>query len=612
MRDLDFLSQQRRPIGGFDIRPGMLGPNSMFGPPPGPPHGFEPFNMGIPMIDGPPLNRFGLPMQHLQANQMQGPIQLGFPGPSGHGNRMQNHSAPPAPIGNVPHHQVHLDMEMIGRPSSGAPPLHAQLYSNPVPPPVPLHLNRRSISPPPVPYLHNGMGSGMPGGPSSSSSTSKTPSWMVPGTSGSMPHSGGTKEGKRLNGAEIGIQEREKDLGRERISEGMKLRDGRDREIESDREGDRPYHMQHGLPHRHAPLQLPHQHNHSSTTSGHAGQHHHHSHHHHVHHHHHPPSGPGGPNHQQQSPNGPPPMNGLSGNTGGLSPRPLRDLDSRRPPSGAPMEVIDVPTAQGSKQVIALPMGEMEYRERGRPLGPPPAGPHDRALSSFMMTPSQSASGFPQSPRNAPAASTAPGSIGPSRRGSWTEEQGLPRPGSSSSLGPSSNLPPPNSAGPSSHRHTPLARAAMTPPLPPQRTPMHSPPRSNGIRLPPLSPSAGEGGPMRSPLRAGQALPLSANSPSKLTSPEMAKLRRHSPPPQLSMRSPLMREQLSSGPVNPLGSMNHSTNPRTSSPITIFPPSSHSVPLQRLPPVGSVGSGRHSPALANPPKMNAVPPIDGS
>ena len=51
-RDLDFLDSQRRILVGYDApRPNIMGPGPMFGQPPGLPHAFEGFFMGMPMIE---------------------------------------------------------------------------------------------------------------------------------------------------------------------------------------------------------------------------------------------------------------------------------------------------------------------------------------------------------------------------------------------------------------------------------------------------------------------------------------------------------------------------------------------------------------------------------
>ena len=413
--------------------------------------------------------------------------------------------------------------------------------------------------------------------------------------------------------------------------------------------------MQHGPPPQ-SSFPHPSQHLHPSNSRQshvHGSTHHHHHHHHHQHPHHvvhrHFSNGPG----PSQNPNGPPPPgapapNGVPGN---LSPRTQRELELRRPHSGPPTEVIELNSA-GLKHMIPSPQsswkGEDRDRDRDRPsssdlsrdrdrvrqppqsFGPPPSlgpmGPHERSERSggpFVMTPAQATQlNIPPSPRGMHGPGPNPPGPGVrSRRGSWsTNDDGVPRPSSSSaSMGLSPSGHPSMHPG---HRHSGSTGSQMgggrhpqgSPLMPPQsaRTPLvHSPPRStNGLnRLAPTSPSSSNRL-IRSPVRMSQPLPMPAST--SMQSPKL-KSHRQSPPPPMT-RSPLTRDlpNPSIPPLNP-----PSMTSRTSSPLTMFPPSQlspHSSipsgPPSRLPPV----QDKHSPSLpTNPPpsKLNVVP-IDGS
>lgn len=639
MADLDRLWQVRRQA-TFDYpRPGMMPPNSMYGGPGGPAP-FDPFNM---MIDGPRFPPSQPPMQH-----MQGPP--GFMGPGmgpGPGPRMG---------GSHPHAMMENEMMGIGPPPPGSGmPLH---HMQPYPPNM-----RRSTSPVSMHPLSNGQG------PAPSGSGSKPHGWMGP------VGPGGEREPKRLNGTHHELMDREmegmKVIARDRNDRDIERERERDRELrESEHDLDRSHHMQHAPPLQ-GTFSHPNQHIlPSSSRQGHLHNpaHHHHHHHHHQHQHHvvhrHFSNGPG----PSQSPNGPPPPGALAPNgvPGNLSPRTQRELELRRPHSGAPTEVIELNSA-GLKHIIPSPQaswkGEDRERERdrdrdrerpsssdpmsrdrdrGRPpppylLGPPPLGsmgPHERSERSngpFVMTPSQAMqSNVPPSPRSMHGQGPTPSGSGVrSRRGSWSaNDDGVPRPSSSSaSMLPSPSGHPGMHPG---HRHSGSTGSQIgsgrypqgSPLMPPQpaRTPLvHSPPRStNGLgRLAPTSPSSSRV--PRSPVRMSQPLPLSVSqSLSGGTSTNSPKLKSHrqTPPPPMT-RSPLIRD-LPNPPVPPHNPS--SLTSRTSSPLAMFPPtqlgplhSSSSIPPGPPPARLLSVQDKHSPRLATnpPPKLNAVP-IDGS
>ena len=202
-------------------------------------------------------------------------------------------------------------------------------------------------------------------------------------------------------------------------------------------------------------------------------------------------------------------------------------------------------------------------RDRGRPqLAPPPSTP-------FVMTPSQATlaiqANFPPSPRNGPGSSTAPASMAPSRRGSWSapDDGGMPRPSSSASTHVGGSAP--------SHLHPSAGLAAkrmQSSPTQPQSSSAMSPTHhGNGIRLPPLSPPNPS---VRSPLRVGQPLPPLPSSTviqPKSTSP---KVLRRSPPPNIRPKSP-GREQLNSNGASASSTIaGPLSKPRPVSPVPVF------------------------------------------
>lgn len=267
-----------------------------------------------------------------------------------------------------------------------------------------------------------------------------------------------------------------------------------------------------------------HPHPHVHTAQGpvphhHLGPHHHHHHHHHVHHHHHAQNG------QSSAGQGPatsagPPGAGVASSSN-VNPRTSRDIEPRRSHSGAPTESIE-PSSGPSRQPVASPhvwKGSDEQppppsdmaRDRSRPVGP-----HERLMTPFVMTPSQSAqASFPGSPRNGPGVPSAPASGPQSRRGSWSAPEGsLPRPGSSASQGHSVS----GHSQASSHRlavprrpRTPNAQPGSSSwgsPQHPSSTdfglPPPSSPRSNGVPPHIKSPSGHSSFSMRSPTRTSQ------------------------------------------------------------------------------------------------------------
>ncbi|KAI0786997.1 hypothetical protein C8Q75DRAFT_256575 [Abortiporus biennis] len=585
--DIEFLFQHRRSAAGFDSSRGVImGPNP-YGPP-GVPPGMDPYGMMAPMMEPQGLyNRFGPPPPPFNPTHMQGPVPIGFPGPSN--ARIPNMSLLPSSMGPPPQMMIDSEAGIIRRPASvsGQPSHMHQQYPSHAPSPVPVNFLRRSPSPPPMPPIPSGHRSGPPLPPPSS----KSQNWMGDGGSGQSPMPGPAKESKRVVAGDVHSLERE---AKEHALDN-KNRD-KERELEHDREMERQYHLsQH-------PQQRLHSHQHVHPP-GSGAPHHHHHHHHHVHHHHHPNHGIPGPQPSSLS-NGA----GVSVN-GTTSPRNTRELDNRRTQPGTPMEIIELPTSNSKS--APSPASPFWKGNEQRAAGASP----DRPLSA-LITPVQAMqamqSGFPTSPRVLPP----PPGPGPStsRRGSWSEENG-PRPSSSSNMGPSTNGPLP------SHRLTPSvagqgqgSRTLPSPSHPSRKSSvLHSPPRSNGLRLPPVSPQAAANSSnfsARSPVRLGQGPPLpssstlpstsgpSSSSPPKLTSP---KVHRQTPPPPMT-RSPLIRE--SSNNHNPATSiMNSLAFPPPSSSSTLNAPSS------RL--VGGVLNDRHSPNLPNATKINAVP-IDGS
>ncbi|KAL6302269.1 hypothetical protein BKA93DRAFT_818568 [Sparassis latifolia] len=216
-------------------------------------------------------------------------------------------------------------------------------------------------------------------------------------------------------------------------------------------------------------------------------------------------------------------------------------------------------------------------RERGRPLGPPAAvGPHERLMTPFVMTPSQIMQAkFPGSPRNGPGPPTAPPSIAPSRRGSWSasEESGLPRPASASAGLSASAMSHLNSA------------AAFTAPL--------RSPRSNPPLLPP-------------PPQTTPASSSTAHSPSiRPTTPKTESPRAHRHKPHFNAPP---------GATSSVAPSINIVNMKSSESLSLFPTSS-ALPNPPLPPLPRLSNGgmseRHSPRLGGSLAPKIVP-VDGS
>ncbi|GBE89804.1 hypothetical protein SCP_1701290 [Sparassis crispa] len=626
LADCDFLNQHRRAAAGFDPhRPMQM--NTVLG---SAPHAYEPYNIG--MLDSPGTgNRFGppplFPHHALPHSQIQGPgITQGFPV---HGGR------PPHPTFH-PSQVLDQDMNSVHAPGSinmqgGS---HVQQY------PIlggPANLMRRSISPVPVQSLNSGPGLGMSIGISAPPlppglSGSKSNGWDL---SGHSLFPGGSKEARRPNGD---IDGRERERERERYGDSFKLRDRektererefeleRERERERERDPDRMYHMQMLQQQQHSVHQHPHQHVHAAPgqASHHQlGPHHHHHHHHHVHHHHPQPSaGPSG--HSS-------PIAGLS--TPAMGPvQGQREFETRRPHSGAPPEVIELPVS-GSKQSPLMsslwkgpddPLSSSADigRERGRPLGPPAA---------IMQAK------FPGSPRNGPGPPTAPPSIAPSRRGSWSasEESGLARP-ASASAGPSASG---RSRDGSVHRNS-TSRVQRPPSTQPPQNLFAGSPRNNGRQLPPpamshLNSTAAFTAPLRSPRSNPPLLPpppqttpassSTAHSPSiRPTTPktESPRAHRHSPSSPGQTKAPSRTassnaEPNFNAPPGATSSMAPSiniVNMKSSESLSLFPTSS-ALPNPPLPPPPRLSNGgmseRHSPRLGGSLAPKIVP-VDGS
>lgn len=592
--DLQFFYFHTQRVTNLDaqrqgLNPGVLPPNAA----PRGGHGFEPFGMGM-MVDSFPQQP---PPPHMQQMPMHGQPGPGFPPPRG-----QPHPGPPnLPMsGQQPMLEYPSDSVVVRRPPSDMP-----VHPFPSGPgSVPVNATRRSMSP----HLMNA--NGLPAG-------SKQHNWMGSSQPGPSSLSNGPKESKRMNGGDFPMHDREK----ERMVEAAKHRDRIDLEREEAALYSRaPHARQHIHP--------------SASAHQHTGPHHHHQHHHHIHHHHHP-NPAGGNSHGSNNPAGQGPsglpVNGMAPGAGGnLSPHATRDVDIRRPHSGAPQtEIIDL--SPPSKQSLSASSSHWRgnedpltlsdpMRDRGKPPAGSSSGPHDRITTPFVMTPSPAVTGglSNTSPWNMSGPPNHPGSNAPSRRPSWSagDEGHLPRPSSSSGQPGNPPLPGPSHRHTSSHSHS--GRPQVSPSLQPQRTPNPSSPIRNGIRLPPLSPSntTNASGHMRSPSRNVLSLPASqphpaipphsgSRSPPKNPSP---RTHRHSPP---LTRSPLIRDHG--------GSSQSMSTHRNSSPLTMFPPptslstqsSLPTPPSSRLP--GGVGMGpeKHSPNLPSAPKMTSVP-VEGS
>ncbi|KAI0827435.1 hypothetical protein BC628DRAFT_1418530 [Trametes gibbosa] len=647
VQDLDLFFQHRRAAAGFDPHrggPGLM--NSVLGgmPPPG----MDPYAMGMHVLDGSAGGRFApFHQSHLQP---PGFIQGFAPPPP---RLSHHHSAPPGTLSHATHSHMQLeqDMVMAMRPPSGLPqhPSHMQQFGGP----GPSTLMRRSISPVP---LSNGAG------PSSGAPTTLGGGPIPPGFAGPKPngwtgpptgvHMSVGKELARMNGD---IEGRERDRDRDRMSDALSHRERAERErtqrdIERD-QAERAYHLAHGQQ-RHVPH---HAHAHPQGQGPH-GPHHHLHHHHHVRHHHHPPpqstSGPG------SAPQGPP-MTGLpSGPSNGpalnpsLSPHSGRELEPRRPRSGAPTELIEfTPSSQkaypgasprmsafwkGTDEAMPHDAQRERERDRGRAPGPPgpsPLGPHDRL--PFTMGPSQPIQeSRPSSPRGQPA--NLPPSMPSSRRGSWSaaaEEGNLGRP-PSAPHGPSPPGMPPGSAGHGSQRPSSSRMAQL-----PSTSSYHSSFGSPSFSHPPpgTPPPPSFGGSMRSPARSGQpgrglglgpsSMPMSPppplpHSPRPGGSPGM-KLSSRGPPPSPRSGKALAKMEgfpmPESGNIASIGAsigggMPPSVGPAVlAGPGTLLPPLPSTLPPPGLPRLSNGGlSEKSSVHLPGGPPPAKVVPIDGS
>ncbi|EPT01974.1 hypothetical protein FOMPIDRAFT_1029523 [Fomitopsis schrenkii] len=633
-RDLEFLFQHRRGVGGFDPHRQMVNP--ALGAPV--PQQYD-YPMNMPMVNGPgPGNRFvpGPGFQHPHYPEMQPPLGMQPFQPQAQ-RPAHRPSAVPGSLPNL-HPSQAIDQDMgPHRPGSGPsqPHMHMQQFGGMAAMNGPGGLMRaRSISPVPVQTVPNRM---VPSPAPPGFSQSKPNGWVSGGPPGPSMLGPGGKEPRRPGS---GPSAHEAELERERFVEGQKAREKmeRERDVGREREQERGYPVQmipprhqHTHPHIHAPLgQPPHVH---------VVQHHHRiPHHHHVVHHHHPPqtNGPGGP---AQGP----PMSALPAGMGPgpssmNSPRPPREVEPRHIHPSASMEDM---AAGPSRQLLPSPLDAP--RDRARPIGPAPSGPHDRLMTPFAMGPSQGMqSSYPGSPHNALPPPTAPPSVGGSRRGSFTanEEPSLPRPASSASTGR------PSHSQNSGHRLS-MSRRPQTPPPPPSRpsawgSPTHgsgrpidyaprSPPRTNGGHAPHMSPSgmgSGFPGPMHSPTRTGQPpagmqLPPPPSLSSSARSPPQGAegthvLKNGSPNSKPFGRPPSPGAPLKTlpGSARSIGLPNPETvgmgGLRTSPTGSLFPPSSQTSSNQPLPPPripnGSIPD-MHPSAGPIAPK---VVPVDGS
>ncbi|PCH36877.1 hypothetical protein WOLCODRAFT_157568 [Wolfiporia cocos MD-104 SS10] len=650
-RDLELLFQHRRVT--FDPRQGMLNPALAGSLPPG-----YDFPVNVSILDGPGVGKLSAFPQHVSSYrrmriyfQIQGPPTHGFPN---QGPRLPHHHSAPV----VPHfHPSQLVMEQelasLHRPGSSSQGEHMPQFPILGPMPGPGNLMRRSISPVPVQALHNVSGPGMPMGLGNSPlppgfAGSKPNGWVGPGPGGpgSLP-----KELRRPNSVAEG---REKVKDAERYLDSHKARERAEREREYEREQqERAYHVQ-MLQQRHSSHQHTHPHMHASTVQPshhHLGPHHHHILHHHVLHHHH-----------REQPNSAGPgqlLNTLpvsaAGTSTNVSPTTGRDLENRRPRSGAPQDLVDVPARQSgaSPRMSAMWKGNDErsphpdlHRERGRPVGPPPVGPHERLMTPFAMASTQAMQSnyarLPVSPRDVPIAPTAPPSVAPSRRASWSglDDINIPRPASSASLG----HPPPNylQGGPPGAPRLPPRRPGSPPSqsvLSSWRSPPHrinaefsrppSPPHSNGVIPRPISPSSSAGlrVPLRSPERVTQqslSIPQHLPPPPSVASASSSPARpRSAPKPGSPTHKVFARGPSSPGPTKPLplkpageppvsastaGPGASIVNASNSSPAPMFPPAPHpSQPLPSRIPNGGIPE----PHLGNSSAAPKVVPVDG-
>lgn len=458
-------------------------------------------------------------------------------------------------------------------------------------------LMRRSISPVPVQTLSNGSGPSMPMGIGPAPmppgfAGSKANGWVGVGQPGPNSIPAGMKEPRRPSSVAEG---RERDKERERYMEGARARDRaeREREFERDRDQERAYHMQNAqmMQQRHQGQQHSHPHGHS--TSGqvahhHVGPHHHHHHHHHVHHHHHPQH-PNGPSNLSNGGQGPPMSSMSTSSTAGPnsmgSPPTPRDLEPRRlHPSAEVVEMASDTSRQAGpsqhmwKSNDGLPL--VDIRDRGKqPLGPP-VGPHERLMTPFGTPAQAGPSTFPGSPRNVHGPPVAPASAVSSRRGSFSiaEENGFPRPVSSSSQG----HPPPSHPSGSAHRVS-IPRRPRTPNAQSHANSWGSPPHAVEFGLPTGSPrSNGMPARTKSPSSVSSGLPQSFLGP----------MRSPTRPSQQTLNVPQLP------PPPPLTSMGHLSSPVR--PTTPTRNGASMKPFGRTPP----SPGQMKPSATHPPSAS--------
>lgn len=256
---------------------------------------------------------------------------------------------------------------------------------------------------------------------------------------------------------------------------------------------------------------------------------------------------------------------------------------------------------KGSDEPLASPADFARDRGRAALI----AQPQERITTPFVMTPSQATvamqDSFSPPSRNLPGPSTAPASIAPSRRGSWSPpaEGNVPRPSSSASSHVGNT-----SSSTMSHLHPSAGltskRFPLSPSMQPSGSPLTmSPSHNNGIRLPPLTPPTGSRhlSPVRNPrsLPPLSSAPASASQP-KPMSPKM--IRRGSPPPVRSKSPGRGQRDQPNDSDNGTVSAAPTTKARPLSPVPIFAVSS-SIPAPlsgpRLPSVNPGSDGNLPP-----------------
>ncbi|EKM57107.1 uncharacterized protein PHACADRAFT_183635 [Phanerochaete carnosa HHB-10118-sp] len=637
--DIEFLLNHRRNAGLVMNHP--VFPHPVPGPP-----AFDHYNVGPGVLDGPGApNRYPphMPFQQPPMLPPAMPPQMvqAYPGVAPPPRLQHHHSAPSGSI-PIAHPQMLIEQEFASahRPVSGSAHQSTQMQQYPAG--GPLSRNRRSLSP--VPLHPVGNGSTVMGAGPSSISTKGSGRSAIPGPG---PSGLGLSEAKRIDVAgyamdqDMILMDRERERQRMMELEKQKERDYRDRrereramEIEQERREhrqreqereqldleramERSNHVPHAVQ-RHAS----HQHLIHPSQGGHMhSAHHHHHHHHHVVHHHSGSSNGLGSSTSGQHQGSLPPLPGPASNgvaSAANSPHmSIRDPEAQRQHAGMPVEVIDLhPSVQSTVSSRSLSRkGNDEQlapqadavRERTRP-----PLPHERSAPPFVTPPTQSSGGnYPPSPQASQGFSTAPASVAPSRRGSWSTSDGtaVPRPSSSASA----HLPPlPVSQRlPVSSLPNRIPPAQLSPTAQPHRSPLLlSPPRNGIIRLP-LSPPQSSS--VRSPTRNSQPLPGPSlpgpASSGTVTKPVSPKNTRRTPPlpPPLTTRpkSPLTRERSMSSTVPP--SIPLGQKHLRMSPVSIFPaPVSQPTPLpsSRLP---NVGTDSDANLVSAPPKVNAVP-----